>query len=235
MTEAKWLTSTNLKSLTDYLVRDNITSERKFRLFVVACCRLIDHHLNHQTLREALDAAERMGEGLIKEGTLARYRRQAYDAHTEATQAGNKVGACAALSIFSVSERPRYASTYLRETPHRVAESLALEAGLAPDTPEFKALFTQRLEGMIALLRDVVGNPFRQLPPRDPAWLEAHAGLAGRLASSIYEERRFSELPILADALEDAGCTEATLLEHFRGPGPHDRGCWALDVILGKG
>jgi hypothetical protein len=55
-----------------------------------------------------------------------------------------------------------------------------------------------------------------------------------KLAKSIYDDRAFDHLPILADALEDAGCTDAAILEHCRGPGPHVRGCWVVDLILGK-
>jgi hypothetical protein len=54
------------------------------------------------------------------------------------------------------------------------------------------------------------------------------------VAESIYEGRAFDRLPILADALEEAGCTDAYLLAHLRGPGPHVRGCWAVDLVLGK-
>jgi hypothetical protein len=55
-----------------------------------------------------------------------------------------------------------------------------------------------------------------------------------KLARSIYDTRDFDRLAVLADALEDAGCTDAELLGHLRGPGPHVRGCWALDKVLGK-
>ncbi|HZY89356.1 MAG TPA: hypothetical protein VFE78_31325 [Gemmataceae bacterium] len=55
-----------------------------------------------------------------------------------------------------------------------------------------------------------------------------------RLAQAIYNERAFDLLPVLADALEDAGCTDADILGHLRGPGPHVRGCWAVDLVLGK-
>ena len=54
------------------------------------------------------------------------------------------------------------------------------------------------------------------------------------MAQWIYQERAFAELPILADALEDAGCTDPTLLDHLRRPGPHFRGCWALDLLRGE-
>jgi hypothetical protein len=55
------------------------------------------------------------------------------------------------------------------------------------------------------------------------------------MAQAIYNERGFDRLPILGDALEDAGCTDRDILDHCRGPGPHVRGCWAVDLLLGKG
>jgi hypothetical protein len=67
-----------------------------------------------------------------------------------------------------------------------------------------------------------------------PAWLTWNGETALRLAESIYEERAFERLPILADALEEAGCTETALLEHCRARGGHIRGCWAVDLLLGK-
>ena len=80
------------------------------------------------------------------------------------------------------------------------------------------------------LLRDIFGNPFRPVVA-DPAWLTP---TVVAIASAIYEERAFARLPILADALEEAGCTDADLLLHCRTPGEHVRGCWAVDLVLGK-
>jgi hypothetical protein len=66
-------------------------------------------------------------------------------------------------------------------------------------------------------------------------WLLAwQDGTVARLAESIYQEQAFDRFPILADALEDAGCTESDILEHLRDPGPHVRGCWALDPLVGR-
>jgi hypothetical protein len=76
----------------------------------------------------------------------------------------------------------------------------------------------------------VLGNPFRRTSV-DP---RARTGTVVSLAHSIYEARAFDRLPILADALEEAGCTDAEILTHCRGPGPHVRGCWVVDLILGK-
>ncbi|MBY0522733.1 MAG: hypothetical protein K2R98_05020 [Gemmataceae bacterium] len=68
----------------------------------------------------------------------------------------------------------------------------------------------------------------------DPSWLDWSSGTVRKLAQVIYEQRTFDRLPILADALEDAGCSDADILTHCRQPGEHVRGCWALDLILGK-
>ncbi|MBL8793522.1 MAG: hypothetical protein JNM56_06440 [Planctomycetia bacterium] len=79
-------------------------------------------------------------------------------------------------------------------------------------------------------MREVCGNPFRPVKV-DPAWLTSTVVL---LAQAIYDERAFDRLPILADALEDAGCDHADILNHCRSEGPHVRGCWALDLVLGR-
>ena len=94
-----------------------------------------------------------------------------------------------------------------------------------------------------ALVREFFGNPFRPLPPRKGkrqwretlrAWLTWNEGVIPMLAQAIYEERTFQRLSILADALEDAGCASADLLTHCRSGGEHVRGCWVVDLLLGK-
>jgi hypothetical protein len=79
------------------------------------------------------------------------------------------------------------------------------------------------------ILRDIHGNPFRL--QAGPSWLSRSVVA---LAQTIYTDRAFDRLPILADALEEAGCTDTEILAHCRGPGPHVRGCWVIDLILGK-
>jgi hypothetical protein len=80
------------------------------------------------------------------------------------------------------------------------------------------------------VIRDVMGDPFRPVALRR-SWLRQEGGAVRHLAESIAAEGRYNELPILADALEDAGCTEAAVLEHCRGLGPHVRGCWVLALL----
>jgi hypothetical protein len=90
------------------------------------------------------------------------------------------------------------------------------------------------------LLHDLFGNPFRPAA-LDPSWLTWHSGTIPQLAQAIYEDRHLPDghldphrLAVLADALEDAGCSDQDILGHLRGPGPHTRGCWAVDLLLGK-
>lgn len=81
------------------------------------------------------------------------------------------------------------------------------------------------------LLRDIFGPlPFIRVT-FSPSW---HTDTALTLARQMYESREFSAMPILADALQDAGCENADILAHCRGPGPHVRGCWVVDLVLGK-
>ena len=80
------------------------------------------------------------------------------------------------------------------------------------------------------LLRDIFGNPFRPVA-FDPRWRSADA--VG-LARGIYEDRAFDRLPLLADALMDAGCDDDQVISHCRSEGPHVRGCWVLDLVLDK-
>jgi hypothetical protein len=82
-------------------------------------------------------------------------------------------------------------------------------------------------------LRELFGNPFRpvSLAPAVLAW---QGGTVRKFAESIYDEPAFERLPVLADALEDAGCRDEALVRHCRVEGPHVRGCWAVDLILGK-
>jgi hypothetical protein len=80
------------------------------------------------------------------------------------------------------------------------------------------------------LFRCVFGNPF-QPPVADPSWLSPRV-IA--IATRIYTNRAFDQLPVLADALEKAGCADSGILGHCRFAGPHARGCWVIDLLLGK-
>src|SRR5262249_51083747 len=81
-------------------------------------------------------------------------------------------------------------------------------------------------------LREVIGNPFRSFLP-DPHWLRWRDGVVVRIARDIYEGQSFDETPVLADALEDAGCDDTEMWQPLRSGRGHVRGCWAVDRVLG--
>jgi len=83
------------------------------------------------------------------------------------------------------------------------------------------------------ILRDIFGNLFRPAA-FDLSWLTWNGCTVAKLAQGIYTDRAFDRLPVLADALTDAGCDEAGILDHCRSEGPHVRGCWVVDLLLGK-
>jgi hypothetical protein len=113
---------------------------------------------------------------------------------------------------------------------YRLHAAMAAEKA-ARDKPCYDAVAPRGVQ--CALIRDLLGSPFRPTPETDPAWRKWNRGAVTKLAQSMYEERRFADLPILADALEEAGCTSADLLEHCRSEAVHARGCWVVDLLLG--
>jgi hypothetical protein len=106
---------------------------------------------------------------------------------------------------------------------------------------QHKAAASLDAANALALLRDVLGNPFRPLPYLAPSLLDWNGGLVRKLAQAAYDHRDLpsghlepSRLAVLADALEEAGVSEGGLLDHLRGAGPHVRGCHVLDILLGR-
>jgi hypothetical protein len=126
---------------------------------------------------------------------------------------------------------------YSPDNPRRVLTSAAyfVDAIFSPQPWERRTRTRPRSEGgslfrPVSLVHDVAGNPFRPATT-DPSWLTS---TVVALARGIDDERAFDRLPILADALQDAGCDHPDILTHCRSDGPHVRGCWVVDLILGK-
>ena len=113
--------------------------------------------------------------------------------------------------------------------------SMLAAVGLPPSdeafpAPAWKRLVTAETRRQAVLLRDIVGDPFRPVVV-DPTWLTS---TVVAIAEGVYANRAFDRLPILADSLEEAGCEHADVLVHCRSAGPHVRGCWVVDSVLGK-
>ncbi len=115
-----------------------------------------------------------------------------------------------------------------RRRLHEMLEELLTRRADADTDPAFD----ERI--LHAVFRCVFGDPRRPLPHLAAACLQWNDGTIPRIVHGIYEERAFERLPILHDALLDAGCDDQDILAHCRGAGPHVRGCWVIDLILGK-
>jgi hypothetical protein len=100
------------------------------------------------------------------------------------------------------------------------------------DLPSNVAFDSEHINQTV-LLREIIGNPFKGFVI-DVSWLCWRTNTVPKLAQAIYDDRAFDRLPILADALEEAGCDNTDMLDHCRRPGEHVRGCWVVDLLLGK-
>jgi hypothetical protein len=221
-------------------------SDRKLRLFACACCRLAWDRL-HPPEQQTVGRVEEWVEGRADpEGELRRLAGVSEFAERlvlrPAAEAAQEMAQRMRRRRLENLRHEVVGEAYRRQAPHR-----APGAPFRPDLWQAKwgALYA-RLGALVAAagareatrqpaaLRDVVGNPFRPAPALDPGWLAWNGGTVRKMAQLIYDDRPFDRLPILADALEDAGCSAPELLGHLRGPGPHARGCWAVDLLLGK-
>jgi hypothetical protein len=213
MTEAEWLACTDPRQLLAFL--RGKASDRKLRLFACAYCRAV-RSAQHLRPGTAVAVAERYADGLAGDQDLASERR-------------------------GVPFPNEYAEWVLARSPYEGAwqpvdwlTSARDLMKLDPDAVRhFPIPLDEVVERSVRYLRDIFDNPFRPVTI-DPAWLTWRDGTLPKLAQDIYDERAFDRLPILADALEDAGCDNADILTHCRGPGPHVRGCWVVDLLLGK-
>jgi hypothetical protein len=228
MREQDWLTSADPEAMLDY-VRGQ-TTDRKLRLFACACCRDVWHLLPDARSRAAVEVSERYADGLAGPKEQARARGAAVSPTGAVAWAAywavsNKLATCVVnVSHITVEARARAAEAQARAGgADQAADRIAAWEGASHAA----------LREQACLLRDIRGNPFRCVAA-DPAWLAWRGGLVVAMARQLYEARDFGDLAILADALEDAGCTDAELLGHCRSGGRHVRGCWALDLLLGK-
>jgi hypothetical protein len=246
MTETEWLACTDPVKMLEFL--RGKASDRKFRLYLCAGVRHIQHLLFSPDSVTAVDVGERFADGLAEE--MERYEAE--------YQAEAKTFGCEFDESFwqRYSDHPRddlprlvemgaFSASSLSGGPWEVNEAdreqLMASASLAeacasylPNRQDWYHRDIARVGWPGRWLVDCLfGNPFRPITI-DPAWVAWHDGTVRKLAQAIYDERRFDDLPILADALEEAGCDNADILAHCRQPGEHVRGCWVVDLLLGK-
>jgi hypothetical protein len=221
MTETQWFACTNsgpmLKSL-----RGKV-SERKLRLFACACCRRILDLISGPQYKELIEIAEQYAEGSSSlQDLMAQYRAvcrllkyptdywfdpRGVSAHTTGPQWHAEHATL--LAAFAFVER-------------------AAENALIATTTQNSRQAEE--QNQVALVREIFANPFRTVSIEPGLRTNAVTSLARTIA----DDRRFEDIPLLGDALEEAGCTNPDILSHCRGPGPHVLGCWVVDLLLGK-
>jgi hypothetical protein len=205
MTEAEWLAAEAPLAMMQFL-RGKV-SDRKLRLFAVACCRRHSHLLPDDPSCKLVDAAERFADGNVGKEELKAAWVVAWDAGMVDVRNGTWTPGGQAA----------------RQVARDAAASGAYEGAI-------EVAHAAASQSECQLFRCIFGNPFRPVT-LNPAWRTSNVTA---LATAIYDDRAFDRLPILADALEDAGCDNSDLLSHCRQPGEHVRGCWVVDLVLGR-
>jgi hypothetical protein len=211
--------------------------DRKLHLFAAACCRRIWPLLPNEIARRVVEMAERRADGQAAGEEQAVEDEFSFAEWDRALGYNDSVYAYATEAVTQLGHGDGYQAASGAADQASAAAAAATPGWSAGKQAERVATWTEGRKGehraQCDLLRDIFGNPYRPVTI-DRAWLAWNGGTVPKLAQAIYDERRFADLPILADALEEAGCDSADLLGHCRQPGEHVRGCWVLDRLLGK-
>jgi hypothetical protein len=256
MTENEWLERDEWpermllelhKACTEGQVR---ISERMLRLFCCACCRRVENVVRDDRVLKAIDVVERHVDGLATDDELQlagdaieRALEESYEEGFRITP-GDFNWLVVPIPSLHLIEAAAYAAgrtpggilmggwfalAMLAAMKCRLAVTHAASEAGKDHQPVTQAVLVRHL----CLLRDCLGNPFRPVS-LNTAWPAWNDGIIPKLAQSIYEELAFERMPILADALEEASCTNPDILNHCRSHEEHVRGCWVVDLILGK-
>jgi hypothetical protein len=215
MDEKEWLECKDPETMLMFL-RDK-TSARKLRLYAVGCCHQHDALVfspNSLPYRRAVQLAEQFAEGRASVGMLLKERRRE-------DRRWNR------------SFHPSFTYFVVEFDALAAARRSALYAHLLYKEDKGEKAAEELRRAQSDLVRCIFGNPFRPVAV-DMPWLASIDRTASKLAVNIYIEHAFDRLPLLADALEEAGCDNKDILNHCRGSGPHGKGCWVLDLLLGE-
>jgi hypothetical protein len=213
---------------------------RKLRLFACACYRRLAEHLGEEDIHPVVLVSERVAEGSLDHHKLREARRNIGTVRAD----GARASAGAAVYAMLIGAASVSASHTALHAAHYVAQRAVEEAegDLFFHRDLFSAARNAERAGQAALLHDIFGPlPFRTRTI-EPGWLAWNGRTVERLAAGVYEERELpsghlepTRLAILADALEEAGCSDVEILGHLRQEGAvHVRGCWAVDLLLKK-
>lgn len=240
ISETDWLSDSTRLSVKGMCLEHFLgTSKRRARLFACACCRRVWHLIQSEAARRIVELAEVYADGGVPFEKLRALDDPMYFSDLQDRLYGEVQPRLSVLA-FEATEaamslaQPTFdlvsAGSVAEETAKNPSEDFFPSPELRRRVPWGLASDVGESAKVGKFLRDIFGNPFRPVS-FEPAWrTEDTVGIAYKM----YDERDFSPMSILADALQDAGCEEKVILSHCRGPGPHVRGCWVVDLILGK-
>lgn len=244
MTDAEWAECDDPKALLGDLPAT--LPRRKLLLFAVACCRRLGTAVTGPEMQRLLAASEAHADGEID---AIRYRKEVNLAILSHSRSPSNKGRnhpdrapLVALGLLVVTFENRFSRIGTGLSGHDLAAvrkalkdllvQLAHQGKQGGTTSAFDDARAREQRHLAAVLRDVVGP---RSASADVAPLARDDRTVAGLLAGVVADAAYDRLPILADALEDAGCADGELLRHLRGPGPHFRGCWAVDVLRNLG
>jgi hypothetical protein len=208
VTEAEWLACEDPRTMVSYLGKDAGKSKggrRQIRLLLSACCRREWHYFVDARSRELIESSESYADGLLSYRDFKELWDEVFNAHSRGAEGAHLACMAAHYQIRAAAK-----DGWPRVTNGESVPNAAEKAHL---------------------VRDIFGNPFRKAA-FSKTW---RTDTAMSLAQQMYESREFGAMPILADALQDAGCDSDDILNHCRDANAtHVRGCWVVDLVIGK-
>jgi hypothetical protein len=253
VTESEWLTTDRcaMYSGVDYLREKGLASPRKLRLLACAYMRRQWERLVDPRSRAVVEVAEAFADGLRSRQEMQEAAARAEEAAEELKQfdsqreerdswepqnraelaiAAHELAVVVLSQPDGATDGTGALAKAVADHAATLADVVGMIAGRGASTEELNAILDAEVRAHAVLVREVFGNPF-QMVPFNPAM---RTETVKSMGETVYSRADFSGLPVLADALEEAGSSTDAFLDHFRLPGPHVRGCWALDLVLGK-
>jgi hypothetical protein len=235
VTEAEWLACGVPLAMLEFL--RGKASDRKSRLLAVACCHRIWHLIPVYEASQCVNLAELYADGKASREQLDHAIQLSMN-RCDYTRSwwGARWGVVEIYAIQAVTRVHRHdEGSRARTLPYAAqawayAELMKWQRTGTGDEQNLRAVVVEETARQAGLVRCIFGNPFYPATA-DPVWFTS---TVVSLAQGIYEERAFDRLPILADALQDAGCENDDILDHCRTEGPHVRGCWVVDLLTGR-
>lgn len=231
MTADEWNTSTSLGELLNACALPE--GSRKLRLFNAAAARRVAAVMPDDHARHLVDLAEQRADDLLAEQDWLRAVVETLDPYLGNEAARDGAGGATFGVLMNLHQTDPRSILRLADSVIEARAFLAYTGGYPTEVGAeewVRRAMESENSDLCGIFRCVCGNPFRRVT-LDPEW---RTSTVRSLAEGIYRDRAFDTMPILADALQDAECDNADILNHCRQPGEHVRGCWVIDLLLGK-